>query len=518
VYLLFCTHDHRRRNRAADEATAGSFWYRPRVSIDLGRRLVASGLVDPREVEAALFISVARGVPLARVLLDRGAISERALEDELERTGGLGLRRVAIASELVARLPKAMCRRLAALPTRLDPQTNTVDIVAADPLDPHIASEFGFHLGTGVRVFRASIAAVEDAIRRLELDEQPLSPTEAVPEPAAARPRRVTPPFPHGAPETVPPPLTDHTPIPLVRKIAFASEEAGSHDVAHFSPSSEADSLVVPLRRVKPAEPENETPLPLRRTKMVVSPELPSISFPSEPPPDLVAPDSALRIAPPETPPYGMPALGRPRSAMPVTTEPTPTVKGMALIEPTPMLDWNDDAPAGEEAQEPARVSPPKQLRAPDGSAVLEALAQASNRDEVVRLALRGMRLVARRLAVFAVRRDGFHGWACNVEFGDPDDLRALMIPHELPSVLATAAAADIYLGAVPRTPAHEGLLRVMEQSSDDVAVLSVRVGGRAAMILVADDLEDTLIGTRWMEQLSEAIGEALSRVLAVKG
>jgi hypothetical protein len=54
-----------------------------RVSIDLGRRLIAAGLVSPEEVEAALFVAVARGVPFTRVLIDRGAVSERVLEEEL---------------------------------------------------------------------------------------------------------------------------------------------------------------------------------------------------------------------------------------------------------------------------------------------------------------------------------------------------------------------------------------------------------------------------------------------------
>ena len=45
-----------------------AFWYRSGVSIDLGRRLIAAGLVSPDEVEAALFLSVARGVPFARAL------------------------------------------------------------------------------------------------------------------------------------------------------------------------------------------------------------------------------------------------------------------------------------------------------------------------------------------------------------------------------------------------------------------------------------------------------------------
>ena len=143
------------------------------MSIDLGRRLIAAGVVSPEEVEAALFVSVARGVPLPRVLVDRGAVSERALEEELERMGGLGMRQVNGAAELCARLPRAMCRRLSALPTAIESATGVVDVAATDPLNPHVASELGFHLGAPIRVLRAPIGAVEDAIRRLELEEPP---------------------------------------------------------------------------------------------------------------------------------------------------------------------------------------------------------------------------------------------------------------------------------------------------------------------------------------------------------
>jgi hypothetical protein len=47
------------------------------------------------------------------------------------------------------------------------------------------------------------------------------------------------------------------------------------------------------------------------------------------------------------------------------------------------------------------------------------------------------------------------------------------------------------------------------------VAVLAVRVAGRPALILLADDLEDTLTGTRFMDELGRAVGDALSRLLA---
>jgi hypothetical protein len=153
-------------------------------------------------------------------------------------------------------------------------------------------------------------------------------------------------------------------------------------------------------------------------------------------------------------------------------------------------------------------------VRAPDGGPILEALGRTTTRDEAIRVVMRGMRLVARRLAVFAVRRDGFDGWACNVAFGDPDALSALHIPADQPSILATATATAIYLGPIPPTPAHEGLLQVMERASLDVAALAVRVAGRPAMVLVCDELDDTMVGTRFLIELGYEAGEALERLI----
>jgi hypothetical protein len=245
------------------------------VSIDLGRRLISAGVVPPHEVEAALFLSAVRGVPFTRVLLDRGAVSERALEEELERVGGLGLRQVAGASDLVARLPRAMCRRLAALPTRIDAITGVVDVAAADPLDPHIPAEFGFHLGVPIRVLRAPIAAIEEAIRRLELDDQ---------EPPRGRSRRVTPPFPHGAPQSsVPPPPTEETPILLVRRRAPSPVRLSPSEIeiegeeVDERRSSEPSPLEEPMRQARGGRSARIAMLPN---------ELPSVSFPSEPPPE----------------------------------------------------------------------------------------------------------------------------------------------------------------------------------------------------------------------------------------
>ncbi|APR77065.1 Hypothetical protein A7982_02412 [Minicystis rosea] len=492
------------------------------MSIDLGRRLIAAGLVPPEEVEAALFLSVARGVPFARVLIDRGAITERGLEEELERLGGLGLRQVGGAAELVARLPRAMCRRLAALPTRLDPQTGTIDVAAADPLDPHIAVEFGFQLGAPIRVVRAPIAAIEEAIRRLELDEPEATAVRA-------RERRKTPPFPHGAPQSsVPPPVLDETPIPLVRKVSgtyratepapppVRAEPARAHAPftmgatggegtngphrATIRPPLAGDLRDMPL-------PPRDAPLPRANPEHVADyngntgakarvAQAGAVSFPSSPP-------DALGDR--HTPPYGTPALAPPAEPMALGRGARSDAPRATLMAPSAEHVVDDEPPP----------EPPRVVRAPDAGPILDALDRATSRDEVIRHAMRGMRLVARRIGVFAVKRDGFHGWACNVDLGDPDAFRELVVPGDQPSILATATATAIYLGRIPPTPAHELLLRVMEQTSSDVAAVAARVAGRPALMLLADELDDTLTGTRFLVDLATAVGDALGRLLA---
>jgi hypothetical protein len=739
------------------------------VPIDLARRLITAGVVQPDEVEAALFLSVVRGVPFARALLDRGAITERALEDELERVGGLALRQVVGAPNLMVQLPRAMCRRLAAIPTRVDASTGTVDVAASDPLDPAVAAEFSFHLGAPVRLLRAPIGAIEEAIRRLELDDRepqkpkprprrmtpafphgaptstlppPPSPPPRAPEgparprrrtpafpmgsmtatqplPSAdlgTRPRRKTPAFPHGAPltpvpldppsspqadeageaaaleevhafaggaptslgsapphegpmrrrretpafphgappvsELAPPPAPEAVPIPLVRR-ASNPEIVPEEPPLNGAAGGSDEDVVLPLRHSKvprtlappparldgrestpggeveldvPALPENEgdrdtapglpppvpallpplagppppiaapgprmaTPAPpiaapapsmptfraeapapsttprspVARERLPASPprqrapgagreptpEPPAVSFPSEPPPpgmELSYPVLLAASAPPRIPlapavplPPPISALSPPPPPLSDAPEPegAPRPKGPSLRRPgRPALTTDFQfAPRGEAASLASAVTavsrteiPPPPDLAPESDddtdtevrrpfaitaePVLRALEMSMNRDEVVRHALRGVRLLARRVAVFAVKRDGFHGWACNVELGDQDALRELFIPIDLPSVLATAAATSFYLGPIPSTQAHAGLLSVMERSSPDVATVAVRVHGRAAMMLLADDLTDPPTATRHLGELANAVGDALGRLL----
>jgi hypothetical protein len=550
------------------------------MSIDLGRRLIASGAAPRDKVQAALFLSVVRGIPFTRALVDRGAISERELDEELSRYAGLALRHVAGAPDLVAKLPRAMCRRLCALPTRIDPFTGTVDVAAADPLDPHLEAEFSFHLGAPVRVLRAPMAAVEEAIRRIELSAAQMPPSRR------GRPRRVTPPFPHGAPQSsIPPPPTASEPLPLVNKRGERDDEVPV--VIMPAPATRRGTPT----EMEVAEPSMQRPLrvpaPLSG-KSVVEPlahraivaatasapspapppepgdDQPRVSFPSSPPPSGPVSSSApLAVAPPEltawrgathgrpaldpslfsrTPSGNAPRVADPepahdRSAIWTTHDVAPATTPSSGIKrvnsepplshsfaPTPSarlgVGWTLEPEVHEVEDEPGRetMTGPPPLPFPDPSAILGAIGRAATRDEIVKLALGGASLFARRVALFAVKRDGYHGWACNAEFGDEEALRALLIPPDMPSILATSTATSIYLGPIPETQAHEALLAVMERASGDVAAIAVRVAGRPAAILVADDLGDTLTGTRRMDELARAVGEALARLLAARG
>ncbi len=256
------------------------------MPIDLGRRLIAEGVVAPEEVEAALFLSVVRGVHFARVLIDRGAVTERQLDDELERLGGLGLRHVVASSELVSRLPRAMCRRLAAIPVRLDPMTGVVDVAAADPLDPHVAAEFGFQFGAPIRVLRAPIGAIEEVLRQLELGAEPAD---------RSRPRRATPPFPHGAPQsTIPPPPSEELAIPLVRRIEAepVTREMSTRRIPIVdNGDDEVTDVVLPLQNTRIiGEPTPRAAVSVPRGFRAGSSrgrgrsEPPAVSFPSQPP------------------------------------------------------------------------------------------------------------------------------------------------------------------------------------------------------------------------------------------
>lgn len=159
-----------------------------------------------------------------------------------------------------------------------------------------------------------------------------------------------------------------------------------------------------------------------------------------------------------------------------------------------------------------SRWAPKAPFASIDG--VLEALGKAATRDEVIANLITGMSTVAGRVGAFAVKKRGFCGIACNHDLGAEAAFRAIEIASDAPTVLGIAKAKGLYLGPIPATPPHEPLLRLMKDTSGDVAAVLVSVAGRPAVILFAESLGDTMIATRRAEELAREASLALSRIL----
>ncbi|HVY29833.1 MAG TPA: hypothetical protein VHB79_24905 [Polyangiaceae bacterium] len=137
------------------------------MTVELARRLIESG-VPLADIEAALLLVVERGLPLPEALAEQDPGLLARVEQELARSELPSVLTVRASPELYARLPVGMCRRLLAVPVHVDPRSGRVDIAAVEPLDPHIAHEFAFHLERPVRILHASHEAVVGALDKLQ--------------------------------------------------------------------------------------------------------------------------------------------------------------------------------------------------------------------------------------------------------------------------------------------------------------------------------------------------------------
>jgi hypothetical protein len=115
------------------------------------------------------------------------------------------------------------------------------------------------------------------------------------------------------------------------------------------------------------------------------------------------------------------------------------------------------------------------------------------------------------------VKKGGYLGWLGTPEFADRTALQSVLIPLEASSIFDRAVREDLYLGPIRRDEIHAPLLRVMRNPSRDVAAVPIRVSGKTAVIILADELGDTMIGTRRLEELARAAGDAFARIVRTR-
>lgn len=185
------------------------------------------------------------------------------------------------------------------------------------------------------------------------------------------------------------------------------------------------------------------------------------------------------------------------------------------------------NAPAWEESPPPASRSPitargpfaPNAPSAPfaDVAAVVAGMREATSRDAVLELLLVGARTIARKVALFVVKRHELVGWTCTPEFGDKAALREVHLRLDLPSLLVRALTGGTHLGHMLKNAAHAPVLDVMQGAPGEVAVTGVRVEGRPAIVILAGELGDTMIATRRLDELARVAGEALASIVRHK-
>jgi Type II secretion system (T2SS), protein E, N-terminal domain len=511
---------------------------------ELTKTLLLEEVAAPRAIAEALFASVNGGVPLLQALVDSGAASPEVLSRYLGRSEAPFLRHVVPVPELVEGLPRGLCERLLALPVRHDAITGTVDVVVADTADPHPANEIAFHLAAPVRVVRAPVAAIEEALRRLRMSSHEhasslASPTDRFHEAArgAARAdgehrgahtsRMPVDGTTNRRPLTLPPPVPElsHA-IPFDRDVpprrgGLVIETDSVPPPAYPPPSRmRTPPWGTPIHMIGEQRPRpgtepprsgygSEIPIPL--TRKTVHPG--RMGGGTQRPPGLFPP-AATGLGEG----YAFDTTGIrdvvEKSAAPRIETAVPSAAGRSLPV-QPVGSFIPGPPPLPGASAFAAYAP--QLPFPEMGGILAALRNASSRDEVLELVLTGARMVALKVALFVVKKGGYLGWVGTPEFADRNALQTVLIPLDANSIFDRAVREDLYLGPIRYDEVHAPLLRVIRNPSRDVAVVPIRVLGKTAVIIVADELGDTMIGTRRLEELARAAGEAFARIVRMR-
>ena len=383
---------------------------------------------------------------------------------------------------LVHQLPAGLCDRLLAVPVRRDARTGTMDIAVVDTRDGHAAEDGVLAESSGAHRSH-ELAAMEAALRRMkaapERGMSSLAPPIWVP--SDKSPRQVA-----------------ETPLygtPIARFPTPGDD--GQPAAAAIVPPAALD-MPIPLTAVRRAVVrEAETPPPIKErsdaayghTNRAESREFPTL--------EETLPEPVIEL----------------RNVKAVSRR---FEDGTSTALPGRVLH-TEDAPF---SRGPVTARGPYAPNAPvlpfvDAGAILAAMRVADGRDAVIELLLTGVRAVARKVAFFVVKRDALVGLRCTPELGDESNLREVKIPLAAPSILVQALGSPgAQLGRILKIEAHEPLLAVMTALPTEVAVIAVRIARKPALLVLADELGDTMMATRRMEELSQGAGEALARLL----
>jgi hypothetical protein len=425
------------------------------VTVELARHLVRSGVLAREEVEASLIQAVTTGVAFVKVLVDRSPGVASLVERALARFPLPTLQSTRLASDLARELPGGMCSWLLAVPIGRDPHSGDVEVAAVDPLDPHIAEEFSFHLTARVRVYRAPLSEIEAALEALPFtpsDPPPWSPMDEVLE------------------EQTPAFGTYRWRVPSVPTVRFQARPIESSVDAPRDASSPPDDSTryssappIPLvRRTDRASTAAAAPRP-GKPRLNTSPGIGGLTRPATSSRGDAVPEQRIGASPPSQSAVGLAAVAE---------------------------------------------------QAPDAvEQALAALASAQTPADVVELLLEATATVCRTAAVFAARSDSYDGRAGRGMVGQ-DRIRLLRIVRERGSVFDAAVREGQYLGPIPATQVHTELRRLFAREPQEVYVAAVRIADKPALMLILDPVDNAFEITECLAPLVRQAGLALERIV----
>jgi len=145
------------------------------VSVEVVRLLLRVGASEA-EVEDALSRALSAGQSVARALAEGTEGLKARFDRELARMEAPSIEMVRPETEQLALLPAGLADRLGVVPVRRDTRTGRVDVAVLDPIDPHLAAELEFHLGSKVRLLRAEPEVLQTALAGAGTPRTPSGP------------------------------------------------------------------------------------------------------------------------------------------------------------------------------------------------------------------------------------------------------------------------------------------------------------------------------------------------------
>ncbi len=463
----------------------------------IGEMLVADGRLPPEGLVEALRTQARRGGRLGTNLLELGLVGEEAL---LETLGRQRSSRTVSRSELedvpasvVRLIPARLADRYGIVPFRL--KGRTLFVASKDVGDPLKEDEIGFLTSAMVRSCIALEVRIYEALERYYRVEgatryQALAKRLAARENGGSR---------NGAAVAVdaPAPVADDAPEsaaapPVGEPRPAASPPAASPPAASPPAASPpAASRTARTAPPPPAKPEGPRFIELDEEDAALLGRSPSDAAPWPPPGEPVILE-----------PTPLPWLARERAA-----EPGPEPETETGAETAGAAAGPEETPASM----PLPTSEPSVLRVARASGrgqvelsveewlrnAVSELKHAEIRDDVADVLLAFCEPFLRRRLMLVARKDRVVGWRGEGDGVEPENVRAIEIPADEPSVFFGLTGADsFWLGALPPLEANQALVAGLGGTfPKDCVVLPVSLRSRVVCYLYGDNLDQGVTG-----------------------